>query len=143
VEFDPALTGKALGARLADIEAAMARLDSFAFSTNDTTKAWSEARGDAPEAARELILRVLGTVSDTVNFRVLTQLGGRDRSLSELATATGLPRLALWERINDLVQVGLVARALEGDRAGLTGPGQSLVDLVEEMAAAAAEGQSE
>jgi hypothetical protein len=38
--------------------------------------------------------------------------------------------------VNDLVHAGLVARSLEGDRAGLTAAGQFLVELVEEAAAA-------
>jgi DNA-binding IclR family transcriptional regulator len=70
---------------------------------------------------------------------MLLRLLEADTDLDALATLLGLPRLAVWERVNDLVQAGLVARSLEADQAGLTAAGEALVELVESIARAAAE----
>jgi DNA-binding IclR family transcriptional regulator len=68
---------------------------------------------------------------------MLRRMAGDDTSLVELGAAAGLPRLAVWERVNGLVAVGLVGRRHEDDSAGLTPAGRVLVELVEGCVAAA------
>lgn len=137
---DPASLGRALAARLAEIAATLDRYASFAFAPGEPEPPRALEAGDEPEAARELVLRALRTASDPLNDRILRRLESGDATLPELAELVSLPRLAVWERLSDLVQVGLVARSLEGDRAGLTEAGHALVELVGQAAAAAAEG---
>jgi hypothetical protein len=135
---DPALLGKALGSRLRDLEAALERYGAYAFTPGEAEPPPGLAPGEAPAAARELVLRALRAAGDPVAYAWLARLAEGDTPLSELAGRAGVPRLVAWERVNDLVQAGLVARSLEGDRAGLTAAGQFVVELVEEAARAAA-----
>jgi DNA-binding HxlR family transcriptional regulator len=132
--------GRALAPRLAEIAAALDRYSEFAFVPDAPAPSPAFAPGEELGAARELVLRALRTASDPLNDRILRRLEQGDASLHDLATLVSLPRLALWERLNDLVQAGLVARSLEGDRAGLTEAGRVLADLVGQASAATAGG---
>lgn len=138
MSFDASLVAKGLAARLADVEATMARHASFAFRPGEPSSDAPDD-GDASAIARDLVRRTLAAVADPVNGALLDQLAHGDATLAELAEAVGLPRPAVWERVNDLVQVGVARHALDGDRAGLTGAGGALVELVDELAARTAE----
>ena len=131
--------GRALARRLAEIVAAIDRYGAFAFAPGDPEPPPALAPGEKRAAAHELVLRALRAASDPLNDRVLRRLEEGDATLAELAALVSLPRLALWERLSDLVQTGLVARSLEDDRAGLTEAGRALVELVGQASAAAAE----
>jgi hypothetical protein len=48
---------------------------------------------------------------------------------------TGLGRLVLSERLNDLVQVGLATRLIDTDHAQITAAGAGIVRLVEALIA--------
>jgi hypothetical protein len=136
VAVDPALLGQALGRRLADIAAAAARYDAFAFS--EQPAATADASGDDPAlAARDLALAALRAAGDPLAYAMLRRMAVGDTPLAVLSADTGLPRLAVWERINGLVAVGLAGRRHEDDSAGLTPAGLTLVELVEGAVAAA------
>lgn len=137
---DAALLGRALAPRLAEIAAALDRYAAFAFSPGGGGAPSALEPGEGGEAGRELVLRALRAASDPLNDRILRRLAEGDATLPGLTELVALPRLAVWERVNDLVQVGLVGRSLEGDRAGLTEAGAALVELVGQAAAAAADG---
>jgi DNA-binding HxlR family transcriptional regulator len=130
--------------RLRDVALTAHRLEQFTFTP--------EARGLGPTGgelaalaaderalatvARDLVLRAFGALSDAVNFRILSGLGGAAPVLmADLARAVGLPPLALAERVNDLVRVGLVTRVLERDAVERTTAGQGCVAVVEAVAA--------
>jgi hypothetical protein len=132
----PADLGKALGARLAEVEAALERYGAFAFSPDQAVRPGS---GDRTEAARDFVLRALRTSTDPVNAALLQRLARGDATLAALGEVVGLPRLAVWERLNELLAAGLVARSLEADTAGLTPAGAAVVSLCEAVARAAAE----
>lgn len=90
-----------------------------------------EAEGLA-DAAREVLLRALARAGDPVNYRILRRL---DRlaavELPELMAATGLGRVAVSERVHDLVQTGLASREMVGDQIRGTALGEGLVALIE------------
>jgi hypothetical protein len=132
--FDPARLAGGLAARLADVETAIERYRAFSFQPDDAAPAAAMAEEDTLQAARELVLRALAAASDPLNHRIMRRLAEGDAALADLAPVCSLPRIAVWERVNDLVQVGLAARALEGDRAGLTPAGLAVVELVDEVA---------
>lgn len=136
--FDPAVLGKALGARLREVEQAMERYGTFAFAPGDAGPPAEAATGEA--AARDLVLRVLAAAAEPTNAAILRRLAEGDASLPALGTALGLPRLAVWERLNELVALGLAGRALERDSAGLTTAGAAMVELCDLAARAAASG---
>lgn len=87
---------------------------------------------ECEEVATEMILRALRTGAETVNYRILTRLS-REGSLSvaELMAVSGLGRLSVLERVNDLTQAGLASRALESDRVQATRLTVGLVGLIE------------
>lgn len=139
MSFDASLVAKGLAARVADVEATLDRYATFAFRPDDGTTSTPPEDGDAEAVARDLVRRTLATLADAVNDRLLRRLAEGDASLAELAGITGLPRLVVWEHVNDLVQVGVARHALEGDRAGLTGAGAALAELIDELTMAIAE----
>lgn len=90
--------------------------------------------GALPEDAREVFLRALRAASDPLNFRILEQLDLlAPVELSRLMGSLGLERVALSERVNDLLQAGLAVRELVNDQVHGTALGQGLVTLVHEI----------
>lgn len=138
-DVDPGLLGKSVAQRLAEIRAAVDRYGAFAFSPGDEPRPAALRPGEEEVVARELLLRALRTLADPVNFSIARRLVQGDAGLEELGRISALPRLAVWERVNDLVQAGLATRSLEGDRAAVTAAGRALVELVDDAARAAAE----
>jgi DNA-binding transcriptional ArsR family regulator len=138
VSVDPDVVGKALAARLRDLEAAMTRFGTFAFTPGEEAPPPALAEGEAEAAARELVLAALRAAADPAGYKVLARLRQGDATIGELAQVLGVPRLVAWDRVAGLVAAGVVSRSLEGDRAGLTPAGAAVVELVEEAAAAAA-----
>jgi len=137
----PAPTAKARGTArgtggVPPTEAAGAARDSVP-PTTAAEAAKGSSPGDRSGVARDLALAALRAAGDPLSYAMLQRMAGGDTPLSELSRATGLPRLAVWERVNGLVAVGLAGRRHEDDSAGLTPAGLVLVGLVEEAVAAA------
>ena len=93
---------------------------------------------DLGAAAREMLLRAMRRAGDPLSYsllRRLSSLAGSDEleglSLDRLMEATGLGRVAVSERVYDLVQVGLLSRELTSDQVRLTPLGAAAVKLVE------------
>lgn len=137
--FDPAQVGRGLGLRLRDLAAALERYDGFAFRPATEEPAGGAGDADVDRAATALVLRALRVTSDPDGWRILSRLAGGDATTAEVAAMLSCPRMVAWEQVNDLLQAGLVARDLDGDRLGLTEAGRGVVDLVRGLAEAAAE----
>jgi hypothetical protein len=121
-----------LASRLRALVVALDRLDRL--ETGSGTWLAGFADTELHAAATELSLRALRTVADPANFAVLQALAGDDaQPLSHLIDSTGLGRLALSERLNDLVQVGLATRLIDTDHAEITGAGASLIRLIDAL----------
>ena len=117
-----------LAARLRSIALALDRLDRLESGTGDWRAAFPD--GELPQAATELTLRAFHTASDASNYHILRHLAeGESTAVSALIEATEMGRLALSERLNDLVQVGLAARLIDTDHAQLTAAGAALYQL--------------
>ena len=119
--------GGALGQRVRHIAAAVRRLDGIAAGGADAA-----ASQPIREDMREFVLRMLRTVSDRDNDLILRALAASatDGPI-ELAEVTGRPRLALWEAIGDLVQVGLLERDPVSSGARLTPAGGAMLAMVD------------
>ena len=97
-------------------------------------------QGRLPEAAREVFLKALRAAGDPVGYRILALLDPlTPASQHALMERTGLSRVALVERVHDLVQAGLASRELIGDEVRATPLAVGLRALVEETASAAGE----
>ncbi len=127
----------ALAFRLRDIARTLDRLDRLESGTGE----WLAAQDDAAlaGAAREMALRALRAAADPTNFALLTFLAAHTSApMGELEKASSLGRLALSERVNDLVQVGLAARNIDTDQVQGTAAGAALVGLIEGIGEATA-----
>jgi hypothetical protein len=132
----PALA-RALAARLRDAANAGERLASFAFSEGAAAPGPELREGEEMAAAHDFLLRVLRGIGDPLNWRVLsvvaTAQDGERISLDVLADAVEMPRLAVAERANELIQLGLAARDLEHDSVLLSPAGSAMFDLICEL----------
>ena len=116
----------ALALRLRDIARMLDRLDRLESGSGE----WLAAQGEGAlaEAARDMTLRALRVAADPTNFALLTFLSAHASApIVELEKACGLGRLALSERVNDLVQVGLAGRNIDTDQVQGTAAGAALV----------------
>lgn len=134
-------TAQGLWRWLRQLALAMHRLEGFVFRETDEASGASLrelASGvRAEELAREFVLRALRLACDPETFLLLRRLRVPDPpTIAEMAHAFGLGRLVMVERINSLVQAGLVSRDLEADRARLTGLGEGVVGILEQIVAA-------
>ena len=127
----------ALALRLRDIARMLDRLDRLESGTGE----WLTAQDDAAlkEAAREMTLRALRVAADPINFAILNHLATHSSvPLADLETTTRLGRLALSERVSDLVQVGLAGRNIDTDHVQATPAGAALVTWINGVGAATA-----
>lgn len=86
------------------------------------------------EVATEMILAALRVGAETLNYRMLVRLHGAGSApVEELMTLTGLGRLAVLERVNQLTQVGLVKRELQSDTVHSTRLTAGLVGFIEQV----------
>src|SRR3972149_8671729 len=126
-----------LALRLRDIPRLLDRLDRLESGTGE----WllSQGEGALAEAAREMTLRCFRIAADPANFVILAFLSTRPAApIAELEKASGLGRLALSERVNDLVQVGLAGRNIDTDQVQGTAAGAALVGLINSIGEATA-----
>ena len=129
------VAGKHLGLRLRDVAAALDRLDAFAF--DGPARGAATPAPDATAPAETFVVRALRAGCDPDGWPILDALRHGDLAEAALVDRLGADRLVAWERVNQLVQVGLVARDLPTARVGLTPAGSALVEIVAELAAAA------
>lgn len=141
-EFDPAGMADGLWKRLRDVILVAERVDTFVFGPgqgDELPKVELDARS-ATMIARDFVLRSLRAVSDGVNFSILEAAAGEDGiEAVDLAAALGLPILVVSERVGELMQTGLAAKALDTGRVYATGAGIQAVSLVRQIAERLAE----
>jgi hypothetical protein len=127
----------ALALRLRDIARLLDRLDRLESGTGEWLA--SQGEGALREAATDMTLRALRAAADPANFAILAFLSAHTSApIAELETATGFGRLALAERVNDLVQVGLAGRNIDTDHVQGTAAGAALVGLIHNIGEATA-----
>ena len=127
----------ALALRLRDLARALDRLDRLESGTGEWLAAQTD--GDFSAAAFDMTLRALRAAADPANFAILAFLSRHTTApMAELESASGLGRLALAERVSDLVQVGLAARNIDTDQVQGTAAGAALVGLIDGIGQATA-----
>lgn len=121
---------RGLAARLRDAAAAADRLAEFSF---DDVRAAAEptlAEGEEAATAEDFVLRAVHGATDPFGYRIL-RAAEEGLGVDELATGLGLTRLALLERVHELLQLGLVARDLETDVVRATPAGTAIADWLQ------------
>lgn len=127
-----------LAGRLRLLVRALDRLDRLESGSGEWKAGFVET--ELSEAATGLTLRLLSTVADSTNFAILNILTTDGSfSMKKLMERSGVGRLVLSERLNDLVQVGLVSRLIDTDQAQITGAGANMVRLVKLISSAVEE----
>jgi hypothetical protein len=92
---------------------------------------------DSGKLAEEFLFRLLRVAIDATNFDALKVLVREDRlNMTELAQLAGLPTLAVAERVADMVQVGLVDRALVGNEVRARPSAVALVEFFTKVTSA-------
>jgi hypothetical protein len=129
-----AALARGLAARLRDAAAAADRLADFAFSEAGEPAPAALRDGEERDAALDFVLRALAAAGDATNHAILSAAGDGGVAVADLAARTGLPRLAVLERVHGLLALGLVARDLPADTVHATPAGRALLELVEDLA---------
>jgi hypothetical protein len=124
VDLEP--LGRGLGQRVRDVAAAVRRLDGLNAGGLGT-----EASRPGREDVREFVLRALRVAADRDNNAILRAVVAGTRETTQLAEVTGRPRLALWEAVGDLVQVGLLERDPVADRVQITAAGAQILAVTD------------
>lgn len=124
-----------LATRIREVEAAQQRAGSFVRgpiveSSADQTE---RAAGDPAAASRDLILRVCRAVGVAANAELLTRLAQGDASDAALTEDSNGDPLVMWERVNELIQVGLARRDLSTGRVGLTASGAGVATVLDDL----------
>jgi len=123
-EFTAGLAG-----RMRTLALSLDRLDRLESGSGRWLEGFQE--DELPQAAVELTLRALRTVSDPTNYQILVALTAQNTlPLTALMSSTSLGRLMLSERLNDLVQVGLASRLIDTDHAQITAAGAAVVQRI-------------
>ena len=128
---DLEVLGGALGQRVRDVAAAVRRLDGLAVGGSGPA-----ASQPVHEDVREFVLRALRIAGDRDNDAILRIVAAGTSQATMLAKITGRPRLALWEAVGDLVQVGLLQREPASDGVRLTAAGEAVLAMVDLLVAA-------
>jgi len=134
MQIDDAIL-EGLTARTRNLLRALDRRDRLETATHFADWLSRQGSDELAAAAQEMLLRTLGSLSDPINFRLLKLLDPHSAaSLPDLMDATGLERVAVSERLNDMVQTGLVSRELIDDQIRCTDLATGLVTWVEGLA---------
>jgi DNA-binding HxlR family transcriptional regulator len=122
----------ALALRLRDVARMADRLDRLESGSGVWLDTQREAGFDA--AAQEMTLRVLKIAGESANFAIVSYLAGQTTMpVAQLEQISGLDRLSLNERVNDLIQIGLVSREIDIDHVQITEGGVALVGLLNQI----------
>lgn len=115
------------------------REDRLESGTGEWLSSFKGEPEESKAAARESVLRALRMASDATNYRILQSLSdGVGTPVEDLVRATGLGRLALAERLGDLVSAGLAAKLPEANQVVGVPAGAAIVRMVEEATGQAA-----
>jgi len=118
--------------RLRDISRLLDRLDRLEAGSGNWLNGQDEA--SLAESALGMTLRTLRLAADTHNYAILSHLAKHDTSpVAELQELLSLDRMTLSERLNDLVQVGLVVREIDTDHVQISDAGKVIVELIKHL----------
>jgi hypothetical protein len=121
-----------LAYRLRDISRVLDRLDRLEAGSGS----WLNEQDDESLAASAsgMTLRALRVAADSHNFLILSRLAKNDTSpVAQVQAAVHLDRMTLSERLNDMVQVGLIIREIDTDHVQISDAGKIVVALISQI----------
>jgi DNA-binding HxlR family transcriptional regulator len=138
MDLELSALAQTMARRLRDIARVLDRLDRLEAGTGS----WLSEQDEDNLAASALgmTLRTLRVAADSHNFQILRHLVEHDTSpVSKVQDMIQLDRMTLSERLNDMVQVGLIVREIDTDHVQISGAGQSIVIIITEIQAKTAQ----
>lgn len=105
------------------------------------TGKWLEEfnKNELDQAATDMSLRALQASTKPKNYAILKKLSMQPSfSMKELTDTLKQDRLGMSERLNDLIQVGLVTREIDTDQAQITPSGTDMVRMISDLSSQAA-----
>ncbi|HYM62941.1 MAG TPA: hypothetical protein VEZ11_18790 [Thermoanaerobaculia bacterium] len=134
IEKNLDLLAEGLWARLRDILLAQSRWDGFVRDPEGGQLQAVPPPDDRERVASEMVLRALHVAVDPVNNAILHLLAGEERvAIASLMEQTGLSRIGVIERVNDLSQVGLASYEVEAREARATAGASGLLGLFDDV----------
>lgn len=131
------LLAEGLWSRLRDILMAQSRWDGFVHDPAGSGPKIEPVPPSSEEAERvagEMLLRALRVGVEPVSQAILLRLTHAEAvGLPALMELTGLPRVAVIERVKDLSQVGLASYAVETGEARATALAEGLLGFEDEV----------
>lgn len=123
-------------ARLRNLLGALDRVDRL--ETSSDFAGWlnglAEDESGLERVIRDFNLRAFRLVGDPVNSRILTRLiETGPASTNDLISSTGIQRVEVVERINELGRAGLTVQALEEDKVEATAFARGYLVLLQEV----------
>jgi len=130
---DPILTG--LVERVHSLLLGLDRRDRLETANEFVGWLQRQTREQLDNIARGMLLRALRCAGDPVNYQILERLAELDEAnAAALMPKTGLDRVAVCERLNDLAQVGLISQDVLGGQISETSLAVGVRTLVERLA---------
>ncbi|HVL90208.1 MAG TPA: winged helix-turn-helix domain-containing protein [Actinomycetota bacterium] len=136
-DYDAGALADGLWKRLRDVILVAERVDTFVFGPGDTGELPKVilTEQEAATVATDFVQRALAAACDRTNFRILEAASADDGiAAADLAATLSLPVLVVSERVGDLLQTGLVSKALDTGRVYATAAGMQTVALVRDVA---------
>lgn len=124
--------------RIREVDAAYERASSFvrmpvAEGPRTVLDRVAHVVGDPGAASRDLIQRACRTVGVATNAELLARLSRGDSTDAELTEWANVDPIVMWERINELIQVGLARRDLTTGRVGLSAAGVGVAAVLDDL----------
>lgn len=121
-----------ISGRLRALVLTLDRLDRLEAGTGKWLEKFNNSELD--QAATDMSLRALQASTKPKNYAILKQLSLQPSfSITELTEVLEQDRLGLSERLNDLIQVGLVTREIDTDQAQITPSGADMVRMLTDL----------
>jgi len=122
----------ALAVRLRNVARHLDRMDRLESGSGE----WMENQTPAEleSASMQMTLRLFRTVAEPETYAMLAVLAERGTlPVSELQTLSGLDRLSMNERLNDLIQVGLAGLEIDTNHVQVSESGVALIGLITDI----------
>lgn len=142
MDFKLTALAQTMAYRLRDISRLLDRLDRLEAGSGNWLNEQDEE--SLAQSALGMTLRTLRLAADTHNYAILKHLAKQDTSpVAKVQELLQLDRMTLSERLNDLVQVGLVIREIDTDHVQISDAGKVMVALITQLQAETAQSLSQ
>lgn len=132
MDLELSALAQTMARRLRDIARMLDRLDRLEVGSGSWLSEQDEE--NLATSALGMTLRTFRVAADSHNFQILKHLAERDTSpVSKVQDMIQLDRMTLSERLNDMVQVGLIVREIDTDHVQISSAGKAMVTIIAQI----------